>query len=115
MDFGKAKKRKRREKCTQTPPNMASSIHNVNKLGSSNISHVIACANESIYGHEFRNINFQPSPVQHNTPMNFQQSQHISLPAMSLPPMCMADTGPSATPPSTSDVAQNDITLHYST
>ena len=110
MSFHKTKKRKRREKCTQTPPNMASSIHNVSKLGSSNISHVIACANESIYGHEFRNINFQPSSVQHSTPMNCQQSQHISLPAMSLPPMCMADKGPS-----TSDVAQNDITLHFST
>jgi hypothetical protein len=36
----------------------------------SNISHVIACANESIYGHEFRNISFQPSSVHHSTPMN---------------------------------------------
>ena len=97
MDCRKIKKRKRREKCTQTPPNMASPIHDVSKSGSSNISHVIACANESIYDHEFRNIKFQPSSVQHNTPMNLQQPQHISLPAMSLPPMCMARAAPIVT------------------
>ena len=76
---------------------MASPIHDVSKSGSSNISHVIACANESIYDHEFRNIKFQPSSVQHNTPMNLQQPQHISLPAMSLPPMCMARAAPIVT------------------
>ena len=75
MGFRKTKKRKRRDKCTQTPPNMASPIHDVNKSGSSNISHAIVCANELIYGHESRNINFQPSPVQHSTPMNLQQLQ----------------------------------------
>ena len=97
MSFHKTKKRKRREKCTQTPPNMASPIYDVNKSVPSNISHIIVCANESIYGHEFRNINFQPSSVHHSTTMNLQQ---MSLPAMPLPPMCMTHTGPSVTRPS---------------
>jgi len=98
--FTKTKREKKREKCTQTPPNMASPIHDVNKSGSSNISHVIAWGYESIYGHEFRSINFQPSSVQHSIPMNLLQPQQMSLPAMSLPHMCMAHTGPSVTPPS---------------
>ena len=93
MDFRKTKRRKRREKCTHTPP-----IHYVSKSGSSNISHVIACANESIYGDEFRNINFQLSSVQHSTHMNLQQPQHMSLPVMSSPHMCMTHTALSVTP-----------------
>ena len=100
MVFRKTKRRKRREKCTQTSPNMASPIHDVNKSGSSNISHAIACANELIYGHESRNINFQPSPVQHSTPMNLQQLQQTYLPVMSLPPKGMAHTGPCIASPS---------------
>jgi hypothetical protein len=42
-----------------------STICDVNNLGSSNMSHAIACANESIFGHELENINYKPSPVKH--------------------------------------------------
>ena len=65
MGFRKNKKRKTREKCTKIPPNIMSTICDVNNLGSSNMSHAIACANESIFGHELENINYKPSPVKH--------------------------------------------------
>ena len=119
MCLCKTKKRNRREKCKQTPPNMASPIYDVNKSVPSNISHVIACANESLYGHELRNINFQPSSVQHSTPMNLQQPQQMSLPAMSLPPMRIAHTGPSVNPLSmnsnTFTLPAQNLTSHVQT
>ena len=84
------RRKKRRTKCTQTPPsNMAAPSHFVNNPVSTSpeLSQVIATANESIYGVNSSIMNFNPSENQHSTPMNNPNFQifHPQIPQMSLP------------------------------
>lgn len=90
------RRRKRRTKCTQTPPsNMAtpSQFINIPVSTSPELSQVIASANESIYGVNSRNMNFNPTQNQHSTPMNnpnfqmFQPQPQLPLPIISTPSM----------------------------
>ena len=80
-------KREKHARNVQNPPNITSPICDVNNLGSSNMSHAIACANESIYGHELKNINYKPSPVKHA--YESTTTTNDVLTAMFLPPICV--------------------------
>lgn len=89
------KKKKRSEKSTHTPFNMAAPNIDVNKTNSP-VSQIISAANDSIYGTSYRNIHVVPSVNQHNTQMNNQQQyfQQQTLPNMdsTMPGACITTT-----------------------